>query len=126
MALLGLASGPKVASDDQAASPVSPNQALELGAPLEIRDKHVLAEDRLTLPAVSPEPVGRGVTRLRASYLWGNSFSWTQDKRGECGARPDPAFRHSPCCERFQLRGDIGSGGAVRRRLAEHRAYQAI
>ena len=52
-------------------------------APLEIRDEHVLAQDRLTLPAVTPDPVGRGVTRLRAAFLWGNSFSWTQDVEGE-------------------------------------------
>ena len=55
----------------------------ELSAPLEIRDEHVLAQGRLTLPATSPDPVGKGVTRLRLSYLWGNSFSWTQDLPGE-------------------------------------------
>jgi hypothetical protein len=55
----------------------------ELRAPLEIRDEQVLAQGRLTLPAITPEPVGRGVTRVRASFLWGNSFSWTQDVPGE-------------------------------------------
>lgn len=57
--------------------------AEELRAPPEIRDEHVLAQGRLTLPAAAPDPVGRGVTRLRASFLWGNSFSWTQDVAGE-------------------------------------------
>jgi hypothetical protein len=55
----------------------------ELETPLEIRDEHLLAQGRLTLPATSPDPVGNGVTRLRLSYLWGNSFSWTQDQPGE-------------------------------------------
>ena len=55
----------------------------ELSAPLEIRDEHVLAQGRLTLPATSADPVEKGVTRLRFSYLWGNSFSWTQDQPGE-------------------------------------------
>jgi hypothetical protein len=55
----------------------------DLETPLEIRDEHVLAQGRLTLPAVGPEPVGRGVTRVRAAFLWGNSFSWTQEVAGE-------------------------------------------
>lgn len=55
----------------------------ELRAPLEIRDEHVLAQGRLTLPATAADPVGKGVTRLRLSYLRGNSFSWTQDVPGE-------------------------------------------
>lgn len=70
---------PPVPSPD----PGSGFEQTELQAPLEIRDEHVLAQGRLTLPATSPDPVGRGVTRLRLSYLWGNSFSWTQDQAGE-------------------------------------------
>jgi hypothetical protein len=55
----------------------------ELREPLEIRDEHVLAQGRLTLPATGADPVGKGVTRLRLSFLWGNSFSWTQEGAGE-------------------------------------------
>jgi hypothetical protein len=55
----------------------------ELRNPFEIHDEHVLAQGRLTLPATTPDTVERGATRLRLSYLWGNSFSWTQDVPGE-------------------------------------------
>jgi Protein of unknown function (DUF3187) len=77
----------RVSAGDPPPSP-SPDSAsgfeqFELQSPLEIRDEHVLAQGRLTLPATSPDPVGAGVTRLRLSYLWGNSFSWTQDRAGE-------------------------------------------
>ena len=60
----------------------------ELRAPLEIRDEHVLAQGRLTLPATGADPVGKGVTRVRLSYLWGNSFSWTQDVAGRGAPGP--------------------------------------
>ena len=82
MALLGLAAGAPPADED-AAAPLAESQGVELRAPLEIRDEHVLAQGRLTLPASSPDPIGKGVTRLRSSFLWGNSFSWTQDVAGE-------------------------------------------
>ena len=90
MALLGLCPGAASPADDDAVavadrSAASPSEAqtLELQTPLEIRDEHVLAQDRLTLPAIGPDPVGRGATRVRAAFLWGNSFSWTQDRQGE-------------------------------------------
>jgi Protein of unknown function (DUF3187) len=51
--------------------------------PAEIRDEHVLAQPRLTLPALSPDTLGSGVTELRAALLWSNSFGWTQDVPGE-------------------------------------------
>lgn len=82
MALLGLAAGAPPTGEDEAARPAD-SQEVELRAPLEVRDEHVLAQGRLTLPASSPDPIGQGVTRLRASFLWGNSFSWTQDVAGE-------------------------------------------
>jgi hypothetical protein len=75
---LGLVAAPSLRAQDAATF-----SAAELRGPLEIRDEHVLAQGRLTLPATTPEPTGRGVTRLRFSYLWGNSFSWTQDVAGE-------------------------------------------
>jgi Protein of unknown function (DUF3187) len=51
--------------------------------PTELRDEHVLAQDRLTLPAFSPDTLGEGRWMVRASLLWLNSFSWTQDIPGE-------------------------------------------
>ena len=83
MALLGLSPVTASPKGEDPAAPLPEAQELELRAPLEIRDEHVLAQGRLTLPAMTPDPVGRGVTRLRASFLWGNSFSWTQDVEGE-------------------------------------------
>jgi hypothetical protein len=62
---------------------MAPFAEVEVRSPLEIRDEHVLAQGRLTLPATIPDTLGDGVTRLRVSYLWGNSFSWTQDVPGE-------------------------------------------
>src|SRR5262245_7982138 len=51
--------------------------------PTELRDEHVLAQDRLTLPAFGPDTVGEGRWSVRTSLLWLNSFSWTQDVPGE-------------------------------------------
>ena len=56
--------------------------------PAEIRDDHLLAQPRLTLPATSPHPVPAGEWTLDVSFLWSNSFAWTQDVPGE-----DPADR---------------------------------
>ena len=51
--------------------------------PSELRDEHLFAQDRLTLPAFGPETVGQGRWTLRTSLLWLNSFSWTQNIPGE-------------------------------------------
>ena len=51
--------------------------------PIEIRDDHVLAQPRLTLPAVAPRTVPDGRWSVETSLLWSNSFSWTQDVPGE-------------------------------------------
>ena len=51
--------------------------------PIEIRDDHLLAQGRLTLPAVAPWTVPAGRWSIEASVLWSNSFSWTQDVPGE-------------------------------------------
>lgn len=51
--------------------------------PLEIRDEFILAQPRLTLPAISPDTLGRGETSIRASFILGNSFGWIQDQAGE-------------------------------------------
>jgi len=42
--------------------------------PLEIREEWLLAQARLTLPAVSPDPLPRGETRLSVELDWGNDF----------------------------------------------------
>ena len=62
-------------------SPEAP-PPLRLG-PSEIRDEHLLAQPRLTLPATTPDTVGRGQTAFRASVLWSNSFGWDQNRPGE-------------------------------------------
>ncbi len=51
--------------------------------PLDIRDEHLLAQPRLTLPAVSAHIIARGTWTLDVSLLVSNSFSWTQDIPGE-------------------------------------------
>jgi len=51
--------------------------------PLEIRDEYLLAQPRLTLPAVSPHTLPRGRWSFDLSVLSSNSFAWTQDEEGE-------------------------------------------
>ncbi len=51
--------------------------------PAEIRDGQLLAQSRLTLPALTPQPIASGRWELRASILWSNSFAWSQDVAGE-------------------------------------------
>jgi hypothetical protein len=58
-------------------------QAPSRRGPIEVRDEHVLAQPRLTLPAATPDTLGRGALSVRASLLWSNSFAWTQDVPGE-------------------------------------------
>jgi hypothetical protein len=59
-----------------------PEPRLRFG-PTEIRDEHLLAQPRLTLPATTPDTVAPGQTAFRASVLWSNSFGWTQNRPGE-------------------------------------------
>ena len=56
---------------------------LRARGPAEIRDGHLLAQPRLTLPALSTQPLPAGRFEIRANLLWSNSFSWTQDQPGE-------------------------------------------
>jgi hypothetical protein len=51
--------------------------------PTDVRDEHVLAQDRLTLPSLSPDTLEQGQFSLRTSFLWLNTFNWTQDVPGE-------------------------------------------
>jgi hypothetical protein len=57
----------------------SPNRR----GPVEFRDEQLLAQPRLTLPAVSPATVPPGCWSLRVAALWSSSFSWEQDVPGE-------------------------------------------
>ncbi len=71
------------------ASPAEPDSTTDPSrGPAEIRDGQLLAQPRLTLPAVSPQTTRRGAWALQVSALWANSFSWIQDVSGE-----DPADR---------------------------------
>ena len=51
--------------------------------PIEVRDMYVLAQPRLTLPAMSPDTLGCGRSSVRAQFHWSNSFGWRQDVTGE-------------------------------------------
>jgi len=80
MALLGALASLLAAGTSRA------DEATPAGAgrgPLEIRDDNLLAQPRLTLPALSPHPVPRGRWSITASTLWSNTFAWTQDQPGE-------------------------------------------
>jgi hypothetical protein len=84
LAMLGIAV-PHAAADS--ATPAPPSEpvapAPERRGPIEVRDEHVLAQPRLTLPAATPDTLGKGAFEVRASLLWSNSFAWTQDVPGE-------------------------------------------
>ena len=54
--------------------------------PVEVRDEFIPAQLRLTLPATSPDLVGRGRWRVGLHVDWGNDFSFSQT-----GAAEDPA-----------------------------------
>ena len=51
--------------------------------PTGIRDAHLLAQSRLTLPAAAAWTLPPGQWSVEGSALWANSFSWTQDVPGE-------------------------------------------
>src|SRR5262245_4229562 len=51
--------------------------------PVESREEWLLLQDRLTLPPISPDPLGRGRTRLRLDFDWGSDFGWSQNVKGE-------------------------------------------
>ncbi len=59
----------------------------ERRGPSEIRDEHVLAQPRLTLPATSPWTAAEGRWAFGVAVLWSNSFSWDQDVPGEAPAQ---------------------------------------
>jgi hypothetical protein len=57
--------------------------APERRGPSEIRDEHVFAQPRLTLPASAPWTAAAGRWTISSSALWSNCFSWNQDVPGE-------------------------------------------
>src|SRR6185503_19615641 len=56
--------------------------------PIEVRDAFLLAQPRLTLPAMSPDTLGCGRSSLRVGFMWSNTFGWRQSTTGE-----DPLIR---------------------------------
>jgi uncharacterized protein DUF3187 len=75
LAILALSLAPLAAAEDDDVS--SPR------GPFEWRETWLLAQPRLTLPAVSPDTLGRGVTVTRVDFDWGNDFGWRQSSPGE-------------------------------------------
>jgi hypothetical protein len=66
------------------ASPARPDSIPDPSrGPSEIRDAQLLAQPRLTLPALSPRTTRPGAWALQLSALWANSFAWAQDVPGE-------------------------------------------
>jgi hypothetical protein len=55
--------------------------------PAEIHDEHVLAQSRLTLPAITPVPTPAGRWSFEVSTLWSSSFAWVQEAPGEAPKR---------------------------------------
>jgi hypothetical protein len=97
------------------AQPVAPPRG-----PIEVRDEWLLAQDRLTLPALSPDVLPEGGVRLRLSLDSGNDFGWTQSARGE---HPyDRSFlvdgEHRTLA--FELRRGLGGGFEAGARLPLH------
>ncbi|MFM8979013.1 MAG: DUF3187 family protein [Planctomycetia bacterium] len=60
--------------------------------PVEVRDEWLLAQPRLTLPALSPDPLGRGRWRARVAVNRGNDFGWAQTQAGELPEGGDRRF----------------------------------
>ncbi len=70
-----------------------------------IRDEQLLAQSRLTLPALSPDTLGRGGWAFGVSLAISNTFSWVQDVPGE-----------SPGDRRFLIDGEAWTVDLTARR----------
>ena len=102
--------------------------------PSEIRDAQLLAQPRLTLPAVAPWTTRAGALVRAGFRLWANSFSWTQDVAGRGargpplpdrrrGARPRP---HGPPGPRRQPRRGRPRAPPVARRGRPRRLHRLV
>lgn len=60
--------------------------------PLEVRDGWLLAQPRLTLPAVSPDPLPCGIWQASLVTNRGNDFGWRQTREGELPKGGDRRF----------------------------------
>ena len=65
-----LLAGARVASAQTASSSFTGR------GPLETREEWILVEPHLTLPTLSPDPLGAGTTRVRLDGDWGSDFGW--------------------------------------------------
>lgn len=55
-------------------APPSWAQSPSRRGPLDVREEWLLAQQRLTLPALSPDPLARGATDLRVAVDWGSDW----------------------------------------------------
>jgi hypothetical protein len=67
------------AAPAEAGEPARPAPARR--GPLEMRDQWLLAQSRLTLPALAPDPLGDGKTRVAVELAWGSDFGWSPGRR---------------------------------------------
>lgn len=61
----------------------APDAAPSRRGPIEAREEWLLAQPRLTLPALAPDLLAPGRSELRLHFDWGNDFGWRQDGAGE-------------------------------------------
>ncbi len=54
-----------------------------VAGPRGVRDEFLLAQSRLSLPAILPDTLPAGASRLRLRFDWGNDFAHDQDGGGE-------------------------------------------
>jgi hypothetical protein len=58
------------------AQPATSSSSFAGRGPLETREEWLLAQPHLTLPALSPDPLPEGATRVRLAGDWGSDFGW--------------------------------------------------
>ena len=115
LAFLLLATPAAFADDAASAAPVETPRG-----PAEIRDGQLLAQPRLTLPAVSPATVAPGRFELRVAALWSNSFSWTQDVPGESPKKRSFLLDGETAIVDVSVRRGVGADADVGVRLVAH------
>jgi hypothetical protein len=96
---LGLLAAPLTLAADGPAGVPAPR------GPSEIRDEYLLAQPRLTLPAIAPTTTLAAHWELRLATLWSSTFVWLQDVPGE-----DPGTR------RYLIDGEAFTLDATARR----------